>query len=90
MSDTVSRTTRRSARNLSTALSGRRSQNPMREFDALPPELRRWLAQAALPWSARSVRKIWRKGLQEGGVPAALARLSAAEVATLSKEKLAR
>ena len=35
-----------SRRNISSALKGRRSADPMREFDALPPELRRWLSEA--------------------------------------------
>ena len=30
----------------------RRTQDPMAAYDRLPPELRGWLAQAALPWSA--------------------------------------
>ncbi|TQS73951.1 hypothetical protein ERN12_01640 [Rhodobacteraceae bacterium] len=37
----------------------------MSEFDRLPPELRLWLAQAALPWSPRSAARAWRKALRE-------------------------
>ncbi|WP_035250720.1 DUF6525 family protein [Actibacterium atlanticum] len=73
-------------RNLSSQLRRRRSVNPMREYDALPPELRQWLSQARLPWSARSARRIWNKAVQDGGAEAALARLEAAEIATLRRD----
>lgn len=39
----------------------------MWEYDSLPPVLRRWLAGAALPWSARSVRRLWQTALKENG-----------------------
>ncbi|MEM9012425.1 MAG: DUF6525 family protein [Pseudomonadota bacterium] len=35
----------------------RRSEDPMQEFDRLPPELRAWLAEAVLPWRPRSVQR---------------------------------
>ena len=35
----------------------RRTEDPMREFDRLPAELRAWLAGAVLPWRRRSVRR---------------------------------
>ena len=35
----------------------RRAEDPMREFDRLPGDLRAWLATAALPWRPRSVRR---------------------------------
>lgn len=50
-------------RNLRSTLKHRNRQNPMRDFDALPPELRQWLHGAALPWSPRSVRRIWDRAL---------------------------
>jgi Family of unknown function (DUF6525) len=60
---------------------------PMAAYDRLPPELRAWLAAAALPWSIKSVRKIWRQALHRSGDRnAALARLAAAEAATLAQE----
>jgi hypothetical protein len=34
-----------------------RNEDPMRDFDRLPPELRAWLAAALLPWRPRSVRR---------------------------------
>ena len=76
-------------RNLSTQLKKRRraAGNPMAAFDNLPPEARAWAAQAVLPWSAQSVRKIWSHALRETGCKiSALNRLDAAERATLSKE----
>ncbi|WP_397543875.1 DUF6525 family protein [Roseovarius salis] len=35
----------------------RRTEDPMRDYDRLPPELRAWLAEAVLPWRPRSVRR---------------------------------
>lgn len=50
-------------KNLKTSLRTRRARNPMAAYDTLPPALRSWLSQAALPWSVSSVRKVWRKSL---------------------------
>jgi Family of unknown function (DUF6525) len=59
----------------------------MREHDRLPVELRLWAAQAALPWSPHSLRRVWDRALaQTGCSKAALARLSAAEASTLARE----
>lgn len=64
-----------------------RATNPMQDHDKLPQDLRLWAIEAALPWSARSLRRIWDKALREtGSREAALARLSAAEAATLRKQ----
>ncbi|MDJ1006371.1 MAG: DUF6525 family protein [Paracoccaceae bacterium] len=41
----------------------RRNEDPMREYDRLPEELRRWLATAALPWRPRSVRRAFDKAV---------------------------
>ena len=41
----------------------RRNEDPMREFDRLPVELRCWLASAVLPWRPRSVRRAFEKAL---------------------------
>ena len=41
--------------------------NPMSAYDRLPPDLRTWLAGAALPWSAASVLRIWQRALKETG-----------------------
>lgn len=66
----------------------RRSGDPMQAFDRLPPELRRWIAQAALPWSPASCLSLWRKALSEhGSTEAALDRLRRAEAALLMRER---
>jgi hypothetical protein len=60
----------------------------MSAYDALPPEARRWLAAAALPWSAQSVARLWRRALLEtkGDMDAAARRLSAAEQRLLARD----
>ncbi|WP_410217994.1 DUF6525 family protein [Paracoccus sp. (in: a-proteobacteria)] len=65
----------------------RRTPDPMAAFDALPPPLRHWLAQAVLPWSAASVRRLWRKAIAAGASPAeALMVLDRAETRALRRE----
>lgn len=60
----------------------------MRDYDRLPPALRRWLAEAALPWSAPSVRRAWTRALAacDGCEKQALARLSRAEARLLARD----
>ena len=41
----------------------RRNEDPMREFDRLPAELRVWLASAVLPWRPRSVRRAFDRAI---------------------------
>jgi hypothetical protein len=74
--------------NLRSPLARRGPARGLAEFDRLPPALRRWLAQAALPWSARSVRRLWGRVLRESGgdEARALARLDAIEAARLKRE----
>lgn len=65
----------------------RRTEDPMRAFDALPPPPCRWLAEAALPWSPASCRRIWRRARAEGAsVEAILARLDSAQEKTLDRD----
>lgn len=65
----------------------RRSENPMRAFDALPPPLRRWLTEAALPWSPASCRRIWMHARSQGeSVEAVLLRLNRVQDACLARE----
>jgi len=53
-----------------TTLKGKRkSRHPMNDFDALPPELRKWVSEAILPWSAHSVQKSFRKAIAKTGDP---------------------
>jgi hypothetical protein len=74
-------------RNLTSPRARWRQTNPMRDHDALPAPLRQWAAQAALPWSAQSLRRLWIKSLAATGCPdAALTRLQRAEAATLARE----
>ena len=64
----------------------RRAEDPMRAFDSLPPVLRRWLSEAALPWSPASCRRIWRAARARGeSAEAALARLQRAEAQALAR-----
>ena len=35
----------------------RRTEDPMRDFDRLPHDLRRWIATADLPWRPKSVHR---------------------------------
>lgn len=65
----------------------KRTEDPMRAFDALPPPLRRWLADAALPWSPASCRRIWSRARSQGEtVEAALARLDRAQAQCLARD----
>ncbi|MCW1931312.1 DUF6525 family protein [Pararhodobacter zhoushanensis] len=74
-------------RNLSTGL--RRRAGSMRAHDALPPGLRAWLQQAALPWSARSALRLWTRALAQTGDPgAARARLERAEASMLARDAM--
>nr|WP_281244852.1 DUF6525 family protein [Albimonas pacifica] len=63
----------------------RRAGDPMAEFDRLPPALRRWLAEAALPWSPRSAARAWARARRASGgdEAAALAALDALQARRL-------
>lgn len=77
------------ATNCRSTLGRRRvARSPMADFDRLPPAARRWLAAAVLPWSARSVARVWHKALHESGGDenAALAYLDRVEQARLASE----
>ena len=75
-------------RNLKTSLRRRPSGDPMRAFDRLPAELRRWLCGAQLPWSPQSVARLWKRALaRSGGDRAqALALLDRAEAQMLARD----
>lgn len=74
-------------RNLASPRARWRATDPMAAHDRLPPPLRAWATQAALPWSAASLRRLWDRALAETGCPrAALARLTAAERSALARE----
>jgi hypothetical protein len=66
----------------------RRSGDPMRAFDALPMPLRRWLAEAALPWSPASCRRVWEKARRKSlSMQDTLRLLSRAEFNTLARDR---
>lgn len=69
----------------------RRAEDPMRAFDALPAPIRRWLSQAAMPWSPASCRTILRNAKARGeDIEQVLARLDHVERQTLAKRQTHR
>ncbi|SLN53276.1 DUF6525 family protein [Ruegeria meonggei] len=65
----------------------RRREDPMREFDLLPPVLRAWVTQAALPWRPRSVLRAYNTALaRTGDQTRALDELKHLEAAQLAKD----
>lgn len=74
------------ARNIVTRL--RRRHGSMAQYDRLPPELRGWLARAALPWSPQSALRLWQRQLRAacGDVDAARAALSRAEARLIARD----
>ncbi|NVK13001.1 MAG: hypothetical protein HWE35_02370 [Rhodobacteraceae bacterium] len=78
---------RRARRNLNSRLKRRRrAGDPMQAYDALPPSLRQWLADACLPWSPASALRLWTKAGGSRDPAAAVARLDAAEQAMLKRD----
>ena len=73
----------------STALKRRRrAADPMMTYDRLPQPLRSWLADAALPWSPNSCKRIWEKARSKGlSVDDTIVVLTEAERKTLSRDK---
>jgi hypothetical protein len=68
----------------------RRNEDPMRDFDRLPPELRAWVAAAVLPWRPRSVRRAFDKALAEtGDRDFALTRLTALQGRLVARDAAA-
>ena len=58
----------------------------MQVYDALPRELRFWLASACLPWSPASARRIWDKADGARNPVAAITRLDAIERAMMQRD----
>lgn len=80
----------RKFRNLgATTLRGkRRNRDPMKTYDALPEPLRRWLAEASLPWSPESASRVWERARARGcNINETLQSLSQAEWRTLARDK---
>lgn len=66
----------------------RRAANPMHTFDALPQPLRLWLANAVLPWSPVSCKRIWDRARNKGlCTDEAILILAAAEQKALARDK---
>ena len=79
-----------SRRNLQSGLRRRRAA-PIARYDRLPPELRQWLQQAALPWSVARVERIRARALGEcaGDADRALDRLNRAQARALRRDAAA-
>lgn len=75
-------------RNLATSLPCRSRGRGMDRYDRLPPGLRCWLAQAALPWSPASALRLWSRLERNCGGDADLMRrqLDRAEARLLAKD----
>ncbi|MEM6758025.1 MAG: DUF6525 family protein [Pseudomonadota bacterium] len=67
--------------------SRRRAADPMREFDALPPELRQWVAAGMRPWRAGSVRRTYAQAMaRTGDAESALKELDRLERAAVARD----
>ncbi|GLS85611.1 hypothetical protein GCM10010873_05840 [Cypionkella aquatica] len=77
-----------SAGNLATSLRRSPRSDTMQAYDALPAEARRWLASAHLPWSARSVARLWALAWRDAGgdLAAVYARMDAAQARKLARD----
>ncbi len=75
-------------RNLATGLRRRPARNLMRDYDRAPPPLRAWLADAALPWSAKSALRVYESAIRRSGgdIAAALAELERRQAALLIRD----
>ena len=66
----------------------RRAADSMMTYDLLPEPLRSWLAEAALPWSPKSCKRIWDKARTNGlSVNDTIVVLTEVERKNLSQDK---
>ena len=66
----------------------RRKSNSFQEFDRLPEQLREWLRNAVLPWSSRSVKRVYQRVITTtGDVSFAIAELERLQELQLAKDK---
>lgn len=74
--------------NLATSLKRRSRGRAMDRYDRLPPELRRWLAAAALPWSPGSALRLWRRLRRDcaGDAEALCRRMDLSEARMLARD----
>lgn len=70
----------RGGNTISSLARSRRNVDPMAAYDRLPAELRAWLSQALLPWSAHSARRLWVRSLRDCGGDARLAQARLTQV----------
>ncbi|MFD0857833.1 DUF6525 family protein [Roseovarius aquimarinus] len=69
----------------------RRHGSPMDVYDTLPSPLRRWMSEAALPWSPESCRRIWVRLRAEGApVEEVLGTLARVEAKCLERDTAAQ
>ena len=66
----------------------RRKTDPMIAYDLLPQPLRSWLADAVLPWSPKSCKRIWDNAQANGlSVDETIVMLTEVERNNLSRDK---
>ena len=66
----------------------RRKSNSFQEFDSLPKQLREWLRNAVLPWSSRSVQRVYQRVIETtGDISFAIAELERLQELQLAKDK---
>jgi len=66
----------------------RRKTDPMIAYDLLPQPLRSWLADAVLPWSPKSCKRIWDNAQANGlSVDEIIVMLTEVERNNLSRDK---
>lgn len=56
-------------RGATTLKSRKRAINPMADYDRLPPDLRKWVAGAMLPWRAGPVVRAYERAMAAKGDP---------------------
>ena len=64
-----------------------RRSDSLKDFDRLPRQLREWLRNAILPWSPKSVRRVYYKAFSNtGNIDTALAELERIQKRQLAKD----
>ena len=64
-----------------------RRTDSLRDFDKLPHPLREWLRNAILPWSPKSVRRVYHRAFSiSGNIDLALAELERIQELQLAKD----
>ena len=64
-----------------------RRSDSLKDFDRLPRQLREWLRNAILPWSPKSVRRVYHRAFSNtGNIDTALAELERIQERQLAKD----